>query len=139
MARNTQPAWEILPSSPSDSGYIHQRLREYNARYMRETGDFSFHIEENGEILGGIVADGLGDSVEIEFLYVGENRRGQGLGRRLMAYVERLAKEKGFKRILLNTYSFQAPDFHKKLGYTEVLKLSPAFDGFTQSYFLKNL
>lgn len=63
---------------------------------------------------------------------------GKGLAAGL-SYVERLAKEKGFKRILLNTYSFQAPDFYKKLGYTEVLKLSPAFDGFTQSYFLKNL
>lgn len=129
----------ILPSSEEDNDGIHKRLREHNARYMRDTGDFSFHIKEDGKTIGGIVAGGLGDLLEVEFLYVDEACRGRGIGRRLLAHVEVLARQRGLKRVLLNTYSFQAPAFYKKLGYTEVLKLDPAFDGFTQSYFLKDL
>ena len=120
---------KIICSSEADSSYIHRRLQEYNARYMRETEDFNFHIEENGKIIGGIVA----------FLYVDDQHRGKEIGRRLLAHVEELARQNGFRRILLNTYSFQAPEFYKKLGYTEILKLSPAFDSFSQSFFLKEL
>lgn len=139
MRWNDEKEGEILPSTEEESSEIHEKLRAYNAQYMYETGDFNFHIKEDGKIIGGIIAGGLGDTLEVEFLYVEETYRGKGIGRRILAHVERLAQEKGMKRILLNTYSFQAPDFYKKLGYTEVLKLSPVFDSFTQSYFLKNL
>lgn len=130
---------KIVCSSESDNDYIHEKLRKHNARYMRDTGAFNFHIEDNGRIVGGIVAGGLGDTLEVEFLYVDEHYRKKGIGRSLLAHVEQLALQQGLKRILLNTYSFQAPEFYKKLGYTEILKLSPAFDGFTQSYFIKDL
>lgn len=141
MTRNTEKKEEqsILPSSEADSDHIHRRLREHNARYMRDTGDFSFHMEEDGKIVAGIVAGGLGDLLEVEFLYVEEAYRGRGLGQRLLAHVETLAREKGLKRVLLNTYSFQAPGFYRKLGYTEALRLAPAFDDATQSYFVKEL
>lgn len=129
----------IICSSEADSSYLHEKLREYNARYMHESGDFNFHIEDKGRIIGGIVAGGLGDTLEVEFLYVEGQYRGKGIGRRLLAHVEALARQNGLKRILLNTYSFQAPEFYRKLGYTEILKLSPAFDGFAQSYFIKEL
>lgn len=128
---------EVVCSSETDSGYIHEKLREYNAQYMHETEDFNFHIEDNGRVIGGIIAGSLGDTLEVEFLYVEEHYRKKGIGRRLLAHIEMLALQKGLKRILLNTYSFQAPEFYKKLGYTEILKLSPAFDDFTQSYFIK--
>lgn len=136
---NSEMETEIVCSSEADSNYIHEKLREHNARYMRESGDFNFHIEDNGRIVGGIVAGGLGDTLEVEFLYVDEHCRKKGIGRRLLAHVEKLALQKGLKRVLLNTYSFQAPAFYRKLGYTEILKISPAFDDFTQSYFVKEL
>lgn len=130
---------KIVCSSEADSDYIHEKLREHNAGYMYDTGDFNFHIEENGRIIGGIVAGGLGDTLEVEFLYVDRQYRGKGIGRKLLDHVETLALQKGLKRVALNTYSFQAPEFYQKLGYTEILKVSPAFDNFTQSYFIKEL
>lgn len=32
--------------------------------------------------------------------------------------------KKNNEMVLLNTHSFQTPEFYKKLGYTEILKLS---------------
>lgn len=37
---------EIICSSEADSDYIHEKLREHNARYMRDTGDYNFHNRE---------------------------------------------------------------------------------------------
>lgn len=130
---------EIIRSSEEQKEHIHRRLQDYNARFMKEFSDFSCHIEENGVIVAGIVAESVGDTVEVDFLFVDEACRGRGLGKTLLEHVETAAREQGMRRVLLNTYSFQAPGFYEKMGYQEVLKLEPAFDHFSQSYFLKEL
>lgn len=130
---------KIILSSEEDNKYIHSKLREYNRKYMRDFDNYNFHIKENNKIIAGIVAASTYDTLEIEFLFVDENHRGKNLGTELIKYVENLAKENGLKRILLNSYSFQAPDFYKKLGYSEILKIEPCFEKYNQYYFIKKL
>lgn len=65
--------------------------------------------------------------------------RSRGLGKALLEHVETVARQQGMRRMLLNTYSFQAPGFYEKMGYQEIIKLEPAFDRFSQSYFIKEL
>lgn len=130
---------EIIASSEAQKEYVHKRLQAYNAQYMKEFADFSFHIEQDGAIAAGIVAESVGDTLEVEFLFVEEACRGRGLGRALLERAEAEARKRGLRRVVLNTYSFQAPGFYPKMGYREVLKLDPAFDGFSQSYFCKEL
>lgn len=130
---------EIVPSTESDNDAVHGRLRRYNARFMRDTGDYSFHVSRDGRLVGGIVADGLGDTLEVDFLFVDEAFRGQGIGRRLLTHAEEKARADGLKRVLLNTYGFQAPGFYRQMGYTEILRLSPTFDEVEQFFFMKRL
>ncbi len=130
---------KIIRSSEEQKERIHKRLQDYNARFMKEFSDFSCHIEENGVIVAGIVAESVGDTVEVEFLFVDETYRGRGLGKALLEHVETAAREQGIRRVLLNTYSFQTPGFYRTLGYQEVLKLEPVFNWFSQSYFIKEL
>lgn len=130
---------KIIRSSEEQKERIHKRLQDYNAQFMKEFSDFSCHIEENGVIVAGIVAESVGDTVEVEFLFVDETYRGRGLGKALLEHVETAAREQGIRRVLLNTYSFQAPGFYRTLGYQEVLKLKPVFNWFSQSYFIKEL
>ena len=55
---------------------------------------------------------------ELACLYVDKNHEGQGYGRKLMAYAERLAAEKGIKQLVaLSTQTFNY--FQQKGGYTE--------------------
>ena len=49
------------------------------------------------------------------------------------------AENDGRKRILLNTYSFQAPEFYRSLGYEELLCVDPCFKDCKQYYFCKEL
>lgn len=129
----------IVASSEADSEYIHKRLQAHNAPFMSDWEELSFHMEEDGRIVAGVVAERTADTVEVAYLFVEESCRGRGLGRALLERVEDTAREKGARRIALNTYSFQAPNFYPKLGYREVLKLEPCFGQHSQFYFLKEL
>lgn len=130
---------EVVRSSEEQKEHVHRRLQAYNAKFMTEFSDFSCHIEEDGGVVAGIVAESVGDTVEVAYLFVEADRRSRGLGRRLLEHVEAAARERGMRRVLLNTYSFQAPDFYRKMGYREVLQLRPAFDQVSQFYFVKEL
>ena len=50
-----------------------------------------------------------------------------------------LAKRKGMERVLLNTYSFQAPGFYRAMGYDELLCIDPCFGKYSQHFFSKML
>ena len=128
----------VVQSSKEDNEYIHLKLREYNRKFCN-LEDYNFHIEEDGKIIAGIVAVSASDTLEVELLFVDENHRRKELGSKLLRYVENAARTNGLKRILLDTYSFQAPGFYLRLGYSELFKIDPCFGRYSQSYFVKNL
>lgn len=129
----------MQPNTPEDNDTIHRALQQYNAQYMRDFREYSFHISEKGKIVAGIVAESTFDTLEVEFLFVEESCRGKGYGCLLLSHVEELARRDGLKRVLLNTYSFQAPGFYKALGYTQLLEINPCFGKYSQFFFLKEL
>lgn len=72
---------------------------------------------ETGATEGGLTARiGFG-WMFVELLFVPERLRGHGAGRRLMLRAEDVARDHGCTGIWLDTFSFQAPGFYKKLGY----------------------
>lgn len=129
---------EILVSTKADSKRVFDMLMEYNNRYMHDFKDYNFHVEENGEIIGGIVAWSVSDTLEVEYLRIADAHRKEGLGTRLLQHVEDLARKDGLKRVRLYTLSFQAPEFYKRLGY-QVEFVSPAFDNYSHIYYSKEL
>ena len=130
---------EIKKSSGRVNEKGHQMLQEYNAQFMEDSGDYSFYVEEDSKIAAGIVASAVFDTVEIDYLCVAEEYRGHGYGEQLFNKVEKEAAAKQIKRIILNTYSFQAPAFYKKMGYKQLFKIAPAFKDYDQYYFIKEL
>lgn len=93
---------------------------------MEDSGDYSFYIEEDGQIAAGIVASAVFDTVEIDYLCVAEAYRGRGYGEQFFNKVEKIATAKQIKRVILNTNNFQAPTFYKKMGYKQLFKIAPA-------------
>jgi ribosomal protein S18 acetylase RimI-like enzyme len=51
-------------------------------------------------------------------LIIDKNFRGQNIGTKLVLEVEEEYRNKGFEKITLTTFGFQAPGFYKKLGYS---------------------
>ncbi|MBR4671155.1 MAG: GNAT family N-acetyltransferase [Butyrivibrio sp.] len=93
------------------SGYATQCEVELNYE------EFCFVAEDEGEILGVLTGRAYYNEVHIGDLIVGKNCRKGGVGSKLVRAVEDNYKGKGYKKIALTTFGFQAPLFYKKLGY----------------------
>jgi len=74
---------------------------------------------QSGAVLGGLWGRSIYDWLIIELLAVPESLRGQGLGTKLMAEAEAVARARDCIGIWLDTYEFQAKGFYEKLGYAQ--------------------
>ncbi len=79
--------------------------------------DFCFVAEEGGNIAGVIIGRAYYNEIHIGDLIVGKGYRREGIGCKLVAAVEDAYRGKGYEKIALTTFGFQAPEFYKKLGY----------------------
>ena len=70
-------------------------------------------------LVGGCVGhtENLWHWLTIDLLWVHDDQRGTGLGRRLLEAVEEQARSRGCRWSKLNTWDFQAPDFYAHCGY----------------------
>jgi GNAT superfamily N-acetyltransferase len=100
-----------------------------------------FEAHEKGVYLGGLFARFSPDMkwVFVELLAVAEEGRGKGVGGQLMARLEEEARLRGMDGIWLDTFSFQAPDFYKRLGYREFGRIDGYPKNEARQFFLKRL
>ena len=105
---------------------IGELIRSYN-RSKREAAEcepLNLYVEdEHGQLLAGLVAETFGNWLEIEYLFVKEGLRGQGIGSQLLQQAESEAKKRNCRFAFVNTYQFQAPAFYQKYGYKEVFTM----------------
>ena len=81
------------------------------------------HTEDN-QWVGGVVGRTWGQCAEVQQVWVELAYRRQGWGTYLMEAFEEQALARGCRTIYLETFSFQAPDFYRALGYEVRLELS---------------
>ena len=101
-------------------------IRSYNRskREAAESEPLNLYVEDDsGQVMAGLVAETFGNWLEIEYLFVKEEFRGQGIGSQLLKQAESEAKKRNCRFAFVNTYQFQAPAFYQKHGYKEVFTL----------------
>jgi GNAT superfamily N-acetyltransferase len=118
--------------SPEDRSYVREQIKAFNDRAsrhhrgIRPVGPRPLDIlvrDDKDEIVGGLIASTYWAWLDIDDLWVTENLRGQGLGRRLLRMAEEEARARGCSRAKLRTFSFQARGFYEKEGYRVVGEL----------------
>jgi GNAT superfamily N-acetyltransferase len=72
----------------------------------------------DGDILGGLTGYTWGGCLKVAFLWLPEDQRGHGYGARLLAAAERVGRERGCRKAIVDSHSFQAPEFYQRAGYT---------------------
>ena len=131
---------QIKKSNVNEIKYIHKKLQEYNSKYITDCEDISYYIEDEKEnLIAGIVASRDLECITIDYLFVDENYRKNKYGSILLEYLEKEAKEKNVRRIVLSTFSFQAPEFYKNHGYEIFGIIKPCLKNYSEYYFKKEL
>ena len=101
-------------------------IRAYNRskREPSKSEPLNIYLEDaQSNLKAGMVAETFGNWLEIEYLYVSDDLRGQGIGSKILKMSERESKERGCKYSFVDTFNFQAPKFYEKHGYKEVFAL----------------
>jgi Predicted acetyltransferase len=125
-----------------DKEIIYQELLEYNLARIEDKNpkDLGVYYQgETGKKLAGLIGNTHGKWLFVKFLWVSEELRGQNIGSQILKQAEETAKERGCKYAFLDTFSFQAPMFYKKHGYTEVFALEEYPVTGKRYYFTKTL
>jgi GNAT superfamily N-acetyltransferase len=94
-------------------------------------------VDETNIVIGGLWGITVFEWLLIQILVVPETMRGQGLGSGLLSTAEQAARARGCRGVHLGTFSFQAPEFYRKMGYTHFGSLENFPPGHAQLYFCK--
>ena len=124
---------------PRDLDFLEDQINSYNVAVTGIVDWYPLAIfvrDDAQQIVAGINGGMWGGYLEIKNLWVHENLRGQGLGRRLLLAAEQAASARGCAQVLLDTHDFQAPEFYKKLGYT-VFGVFEGIGGQYNRYYLR--
>ncbi|MDN7243108.1 GNAT family N-acetyltransferase [Planococcus sp. N028] len=128
-----------------DRDFIRSKVIEHNmtslpdeAKSPKEQVSFIAR-NDNGEIIGGVTGTSFWRQMHVDFLWVDPAERGQGIAEQLMHQLEDYSRSLACRLMIVETFSFQAPNFYKKLGFVEfgVIEDHPA--GHSFHYFEKRL
>ncbi|MCZ8184318.1 MAG: GNAT family N-acetyltransferase [Beijerinckiaceae bacterium] len=116
-------------------------LTRYNDRFLpkdRERYPLALSVrDENGKIVGGLIGELRLDYLYIDLLWIDESQRGEGAGKRLIDLAEAEARLFGATHMHLSTWSFQAPDFYRAMGFREFGRMTDHPAGFDSIFFVK--
>lgn len=120
--RFMQTGFAISPGSEEDGEIIAERLEASNRAFAprsHEYIDIDRKIEdEEGRIIAGCIAGVSGwDTLHIDAFWVDERYRGTELGEKLLAVIEREARENG-AYLAAASGTEAIAEFYKKQGYT---------------------
>src|SRR5689334_15997527 len=76
-------------------------------------------LDAAGELIGGLTAWTWAGLLGIEMLWIRADSRGDGWGAKLLQAAEDEARRRGCDRACVSSFTFQAPAFYQRHGYTE--------------------
>ena len=90
----------------------------------------------SGAVVGGLWGRMGYGFLFVELLALGP-AKGQGLGRAVMGLAEAEARRRGLQGMWVDTFTFQAPGFYPKLGFTECGRITGYPPGHDRVFFVK--
>lgn len=124
----------------ADRHVVGRGLGRYNrAAYGRLRGRLRWILARDGDgaVRGGAKCALAWDWLYLDWLWVEESLRRQGLGGRLLGAAEEVARKAGCLGVHLHTWSFQAPAFYPRFGYVEAGRIEDMPPGATRYWFSK--
>jgi GNAT superfamily N-acetyltransferase len=127
--------------APELRDVIYERLVAFNeakAGYANyQTFAALLNDPSTDDQVGGLWGMSAGGWFFVEMIFVPEEYRGRGAGTALMRAAENAAQARGCVGIRLDTFTFQAPEFYEKLGYSEFGRLKNFPPGHERIFYFK--
>ncbi len=146
MSDATAPAQKTALTIGGHDAGLDKRLEDeldaFNAAATvgAERAEFSVQVTDaEGELIGGLSAWVWGGLCGIHLLWVREDSRAAGWGAKLVRAAEEEAVRRGCDRATVSSYTFQAPGFYERQGYTEVGRVPGMPGGHADVYLYKEL
>lgn len=139
----------IHSGKKDDAQFIHNNLYAFNCLKTGKTpqeiilednpnrSSIVLFSDDGKERLGGLVYQIQEDGVFfVDFLWVSDALRGQGMGKKLLEEGIAEAGKRNCRTVKLYTFAFQAPEFYKKMGFSLTeKKKDPALDAVETYYY----
>jgi len=124
------------PTNPAD--HVRKGLALYNVASEGElTSPLNVYLRQTPQqVEGGLLGRTGASALFIDVLWIAEPFRRRGYGRQLVLAAEREAVRRGCHFSHVDTFSFHAPDFYRRLGY-EVFGVLDGYKSGHVRYFLK--
>ena len=125
----------------SDLAFLEDRMAQsaIAAAGVGDEKEFAVLVREDGEIVAGASGAIWGGGCQLHVVWVNEKLRNAGIGRALMAEVEREAKLRECRLVMGLTYDVLIGDFYDRLGYRTVGLLEDCPTGTTTRWYCKEL
>ena len=116
-------------------------LLAFNRRALGkwEFKPLSVTLRHRGAIVGALYGETYLNWMYISLFWIADEFRGKGFGSKIVRMAEKEARKRGVRNAYVDTFSFQAPGFYKKLGYREFGKLNDFPAGHSRSWLTKAL
>jgi ribosomal protein S18 acetylase RimI-like enzyme len=96
-------------------------------------------LRRHGQVVGGACGDTHYGWLYLSLLWLHEEHRRRGWGRRLVERFEAEGVARGCLGVWVSTYAFQAPTFYERLGYREVGRIDDFPRGSARIFYTKPL
>jgi len=131
-----------ISSKKEDHEAVLSALIAYNTKHVGHSGktELTFQIKDaQGALIAGANGYTHWNYFFIAHLWVSEDHRGGGLGKKLLQKIEDEAVIRRCTHCWLDTFSFQAAGFYEKLGYTRFGSLDEYPTGHKRFFYFKKL
>ena len=133
---------KIVDLTEEQVEFIENKLDEYDENYIKYklNGQIQIGIEENGKVVAGLDACMTAFKIlYVSTVFVSDEYRRKGYGKKLIVEMEKRAKSLGANTIRLDTFNWQGKEFYEALGYEMVGQYTNDDDDYSEYFFLKRI
>jgi N-acetylglutamate synthase-like GNAT family acetyltransferase len=108
--------------TPDEIEDIEQRIARFNASRTGhgDAAQIGFTLHSGDELIGAAAGFSWAGMCELRQMWIEEQHRGRGHGRRLLLEFIEEARARDCTQIYVATYEFQAPRFYNRFGFRPV-------------------
>jgi GNAT superfamily N-acetyltransferase len=124
-----QPMSGVTTTIGKGDAALDQRLSDELDRFnvsatpdVAPAAELTVRMEEDGDLVAGVSGWTWGRAAGIGMTWVRPEKRGTGIGARLLSAFEDEARDRGCTHVFVTSFTFQAPGFYQRLGYEEIFR-----------------